>query len=73
MHGDRRLRLLERRQPSSLAEWRIEMLRYLQALLGIRGEPKRPRSLTEQELARHPWASNLFGLVHSAEADQGAR
>jgi hypothetical protein len=65
---DRLLRLLERRQPADLAEWRLDMLRYLQALLGIRGGAIRPRDLTEAELARDPWAVNLITEVDRCEA-----
>jgi hypothetical protein len=66
-----RLLALERRQPSDLAGWRIDMLRFLQSLLGLRSEWPRPRDLTEAEQAANPWTANLLGLIKSVEVHPG--
>ena len=69
----RRVLALERKRPPELNEWRLDMLRYIQARLGLRGETPSPRALTDAERSANAWTENLSGLLDSVEAHRRLR
>jgi hypothetical protein len=52
------------------SQWRIEALRHLQGLLGLREPAPPPRRLSPAEVDAAPWTRNLVRLIEVVEGSR---